>query len=234
MSFRFKQFEIAQERTAMKVGTDGVLLGAWARVDDKEQHILDIGTGTALIAIMMAQRCAKAQIVGVEIDENSAQQACENASRSPWAERVRIEHTAIQEYNPTCKFDVILSNPPYFVDSLHAKDESRTRARHTTSLSFADLCSAVERLLSPSGRFTLILPPTETQLFDDISKGRLHLVRRCFVRGKEGGEIRRVMSEYTPSAPTDIELSELSIRATHADEYSPEYRALTADFYLKF
>ncbi|MFI3282369.1 MAG: methyltransferase [Rikenellaceae bacterium] len=232
--FKFKQFSVCQSRSAMKVGTDGVLLGAWVDIRGDENRILDIGTGTALIAIMMAQRSSACNIVGVEIDMESAQQAHENMMESQWADRLRVEGCAIQTFESDTKFDLILSNPPYFVNSLLAKGESRTIARHTTALSFDDLVAAVARLLSPSGRFAVILPPSETEHFDVMARGVLSLRRRCRVKGKVGGVVRRVMSEYSLGEDGEVEESELAVRAPAPEEYTAEYMALTAEFYLKF
>ncbi|MFR9602982.1 MAG: methyltransferase [Rikenellaceae bacterium] len=232
--FRFKQFTIKQDRTAMKVGTDGVLLGAWASSSGNEESILDIGSGTGLIAIMMAQRSSAPRIVGVEIDSESAAQAAENMELSPWDERLTVEHTSILDYSPQHKFDLILSNPPYFVDSLLPKGESRTRARHTTELDFEGLTESVVRLLKPVGKFALILPTNESQIFDRTSEGRLYLERRCWVRGKVGGDVKRILSQYSLTKPDTVAESELSIRDGSADGYHPDYRALTSEFYLKF
>ncbi len=218
----------------MKVGTDGVLLGAWATLSGDERSILDIGTGTGVIAIMMAQRSTSAQIIGVEIDDNSAKQAAENMDSAKWNERLSVAHTSIQDFDPTERYDLILSNPPYFVDSLLAKGKSRTIARHTTELSFEDLCTSASRLLAPNGRFVLILPPTETELFDKCSDGILHLSKRCYVKGKEGGVVRRIMSEYRTTKTTNILEEEIAIRANAPEEYTAEYIKLTSDFYLKF
>ncbi len=234
MIFNFKQFAINQELSAMKVGTDGVLLGAWAELSGDERTILDIGTGTGLIAIMMAQRSTAPIIIGVEIDKDSATQAAQNMEASKWSERLSVAHTPIQQFDHTSKFDIILSNPPYFVDSLLAKGASRTIARHTTELSFEDLLACVSKLLSPSGRFVIILPPTETKLFDEVSAGVLHLAKRCCVRGKSGGVVRRIMSEYTTTKVAKILESEIAVRAIPPEEYTPEYRDLTSEFYLKF
>ncbi|MFI3292066.1 MAG: methyltransferase [Rikenellaceae bacterium] len=233
-TFRFKQFEVAQDRTAMKVGTDGVLLGAWAKITGTEQNILDIGTGTGLIALMMAQRSSAQNIIGVEIDPLSAQQASENMASSPWSSRLSVEQTPIQNFTPAQKFDLIVSNPPYFVDSLLAKGESRTIARHTTELSFEDLVKSVTRLLSIEGRFALILPTAEAQLFDNVAEGVLYPTRRSFICGKRGGEIKRIMSEYSLTKPDEIIDEKIAIRDTPPNDYSLEYRAITADFYLKF
>ncbi len=233
-SFRFKKFEIAQDLTAMKVGTDGVLLGAWARVLGSEQNILDIGTGTGLIALMMAQRSVAQNIVAVEIDEQSARQAAENMRGSQWSSRLSLVESAIQDYQSPQRFDLILSNPPYFIDSLLSKGESRTKARHTTELSFEDLAESIVRLLAPQGRFAVILPTAESQRFDAIIEGTLHLVRRCSVEGKIGGNVKRIMSEYSLTLATPTIEEKIAIRDTPPSDYTPEYRALTADFYLKF
>ncbi len=235
--FKFKNFAISQDRTAMKVGTDGVLLGSWVRLMGTEQNILDIGTGTGLIAIMMAQRSAASNIVGVEIDPSSAQQASENMGASPWADRLSTQLTPIQNYTPQQKFDLILSNPPYFIDSLLAKGKSRTTARHTTELSFDDLVVAVKRVLTPNGRFVVILPTVESQRFEQLAEGSLCPIRRCFVRGKVNGDIKRVMSEYTLAGDSRMaQISEqyIAVRDTPPGDYTAEYKTLTSDFYLKF
>lgn len=232
--FRFKRFTINQDRTPMKVGTDGVLLGAWVNIYGEERRILDIGTGTGVIALMMAQR-SEASVDGVEIDEASALQATENVEASPWSERVSIHHTEIQGYRPNERYDLIVSNPPYFVDSLTSPDSGRTTARHTTQLSFTELVDAVARLLGPDGRFAIILPTQESQLFDVQSHKKLHLHRRCNIHSREGGEVKRVMSEYKlGDNNTKIEPEEISIERDKRHDYTDEYRKLTGDFYLKF
>ena len=135
----------------MKVGTDGVLLGAWAGVRPSDRRILDVGTGTGLIALMMAQRAPEALITGVDVEEVS--QARENAAASPWGGRVVFEQCPVQEFAPDERFDLILSNPPFFVDSLTCPDEGRTTARHAVRLPFDQLRDAVMRLLAAEGRF---------------------------------------------------------------------------------
>ncbi len=232
--FSFKKFTIEQDRTAMKVGTDGVLLGAWVSMEGA-RSILDIGTGTGLIALMMAQRNAAARVDAVEIDRASAEQAAENVSRSDWADRVSIHHSDIQSFAPAAKYDLIVTNPPYFVNSLHSPSSSRTAARHTCDLSFRDLALSAVRLLSGGGRFALILPLEESRLFDCEALGRLTLARRCEVRSREATPVKRVMSEYTllrEGVATTRE--ELTIERGTPPQFSEEYRALTADFYLKF
>ena len=230
--FRFKQFTVHQQRSAMKVGTDGVLIGAWASVRETDRTILDIGTGTGLIALMMAQRTPEAQIVAVEIDAESAEQASENFAESPWSDRIRVERCAVQEFATEQKFDLILSNPPYFVDSHKCPDESRNLARHTDTLSFAELMRAAERLLAPDGRFAVIVP-SEAAL-SVIAAGRLHLVRRCDVRTKPNAAPKRVMLEFSPRFEGAALREELTIGDGTSGGYSPEYVALTREFYLKF
>ena len=138
--FTFKQFHVEQDRTAMKVGTDGVLLGAWA---EGGCTILDIGTGTGLVALMMAQRFEDAQVVGIDIDPDASEQARENVAASPFASRISILHTSLQAFSTERKFDAIVSNPPYFEHSLKNPDAARAAARHADSLPFADLFSGV-------------------------------------------------------------------------------------------
>ncbi len=230
--FRFKQFTVCQKQAAMKVGTDGVLLGAWASVCPTDRAILDIGTGTGLIALMMAQRNSVAQIVGVEIDSESAAQARENVGMSPWRDRIEVAECAVQEFVSEQRFDLIVSNPPYFVDSLKSPDEGRNNARHTDTLSFAELMHAAERLLAPDGRFAVIVP-AEAAL-SVIAAGRLHLVRRCDVRTKPAGVTKRVMLEFSPRFEGAAVREELTVGDGSNGGYSPEYVALTRDFYLKF
>lgn len=230
--FRFKQFTVRQERSAMKVGTDGVLVGAWASVRSSDRAILDIGTGTGVIALMMAQRAAEARIVGVEIDHESAAQARENIAESPWNDRVEVAECAVQNFVSAEKFDLIVSNPPYFVDSLKCPDGSRNRARHTDTLSFAELMKAAERLLAPEGRFVVIVPAEAAMSV--VAAGRLHLVRRCDVRTKPMGLPKRVMLEFSPRYVGAAVREELTVGDGTSGGYSPEYVALTREFYLKF
>ena len=229
--FRFKQFAVEQEDVAMKVGTDGVLLGAWADCEGAER-ILDIGTGTGVIALQMAQRNSEAQIQAVEIDEAAARRARANFDNSPWAERLTVEQTAVQEFEPSEKFDLIVSNPPYFVDSLLPPDAKRSTARHTHDLSFEELDNAAARLLADNGKFALILPITEFERYLTITQ--LHLVRRCNVYPIDGGAVKRVMGEFTKHSATETKHENIAIERGKRGDYTDEYRALTKDFYLKF
>jgi tRNA1Val (adenine37-N6)-methyltransferase len=164
--FRFKQFTIQQSAAAMKVNTDGVLLGAWADVQGATR-ILDVGTGTGVIALMLAQRTATAVIDAVEIDRDSATQAAKNIADSPWAARVNVFTMPFQTYtaNAFASYDLIVSNPPYFVDALLPDTEERLLSRHAASLSYEDLIAGVNALLRDTGRFCLILPYAEANVF---------------------------------------------------------------------
>lgn len=217
----------------MKVGTDGVLIGAWASVLDTDSCALDIGCGTGLIALMLAQR-SHAMIDAVDIDADSATQAMENTNQSSWSERINIKNINIVDLNQNNIYDLIVSNPPFFSDSLLPPDKGRTIARHTTTLTFIDLVDSVHRLLSPTGRFSLILPPQESASFEKVAQGKLYLSRRCNVSSRVGSEVKRVMSEYRLTKSAEPDLEKLSIREAGSDDYTAEYKTLTADFYLKF
>ncbi len=229
--FRFKQFAVEQDDVAMKVGTDGVLLGAWVECESAKR-ILDIGTGTGVIALQMAQRNPTAQVQAVEIDETAARRARANFDNSPWAERLQVAQTAVQEFSPTEKYDLIISNPPYFIDSLLPPDAKRSTARHTHDLTFEELDNAVCRLLSESGKFALILPVTEFEKY--LALTQLHLVRRCDVCPIEGGAVKRIMGEFAKQPTTETKLETIAIERGKRGDYTDDYRALTKDFYLKF
>jgi len=233
--FEFKQFRIYQDGAAMKVGTDGVLLGAWMQLDGTEQHILDIGTGTGLLALMMAQRSRATAIDAVEIDEAAVRQAKSNAATSPWTERIHIHHIPIQDFvrQATARYDHIVSNPPFFVRSLKAPDAARSAARHTDTLAFEDLISAANTLMTPRGRFSVIYPTEEAAVFETLAaENGLYCKRRTKVKGTSESAIKRILMEFSQSK-TAIRENELVIElARH--QYSPEYITLTRDFYLKF
>ena len=178
----------------MKVGTDGVLLGAWAAVRPQDRRMLDIGTGTGLIALMLAQRAPEAHVTGVDIDDVG--QARENAAASPWSGRVAFAQCPVQEFETPEPFDLIVSNPPFFVDSLTCPDRGRTAARHAVHLPFGDLRDAVLRLLAPGGRFAVILPTAEAERFLAVCAGRLALVRRTDVRTTPRRPAKRALMEF--------------------------------------
>jgi tRNA1Val (adenine37-N6)-methyltransferase len=233
--FEFKRFRVEQGGAAMKVGTDGVLLGAWARLEGAERRILDIGTGTGLIALMAAQRCPRAHIDAPEIDRNAARQARENAANSPWPGRISVHHVSVREFAPDGgPYDHILCNPPFFAGSLKAPDAARSTARHNDTLPFDDLAAVVARLLAPGGRFSVIYPADEAVVFQEsASRCGLYPVRRLRVRSTPGGVFFRTLTEYSRRPPAVVEEEELTIE-TAPLRHTAEYIALTRDFYLKF
>ncbi len=233
-AFRFKQFTVEQDRCPMKVGTDGVLLGAWTPIRGEDSRLLDIGAGTGLIALMLAQRAPQARIVGLDVDAASVEQARENVARSPWEDRISIQMGAVQEFQAEEPFDLIVSNPPYFDQSLHSPDAGRTCARHTDSLPFEALLEAVDRLLAPEGRFAVVLPVQEGAHFRMLATRTFSLERQLAVRTTPRRGVRRVLMLFSRrGASVPPEVGELIIQ-TAPETFTPEYRALTADFYLKF
>lgn len=229
--FRFKQFTVCDERSAMKIGTDGVLLGAWADIEG-DSRILDVGTGTGLIALMLAQRNASAEIVGVDISHEAIEEARDNFLNSPWAKRLSVTEGDVCSFESNEKFDHIVSNPPYFVDSLHSPDSLRTMARHTSSLKFEDLVASAVRLLRPGGRLSVILPTECAMQFRFAAFGRLWLCRQLNVVTKAGDSPRRTLMEFCLSdKPLMPSVATLTMR--HRDSsYTEEYRQLTEDFYI--
>ena len=217
----------------MKVGTDGVLLGAWVDVASMPKRILDIGTGTGVIALMLAQRVADAQILGVDIE--SVEEAATNAACSPWSSRIRFEQTAVQQLDAP-HFDLIVSNPPFFVESLRCPDRGRTMARHAVALPFDELRDAVVRLLAPDGRFALVLPTSEAERFVACCEGKLALCRLTEVRTTPRHVPKRSLMElvHVAQAPTRVQRDALTIGTGEHETYTEEYRLLTRDFYLKF
>ena len=229
--FRFKQFTVCDERSAMKIGTDGVLVGAWADVEG-DRHILDVGTGTGLIALMLAQRNASAKIVGIDISHEAVEEARDNFYHSPWTERLSAIEGDVCGFEGSEKFDHIVSNPPYFIDSLHSPDALRTMARHTSSLKFEDLVASAERLLRPEGRLTVILPTECAMQFRFAAFGRLWLSRQTDVITKEGDTPRRTLMEFCLTDKPHIPVvTTLTMRHTDSS-YTEEYRKLTEEFYI--
>lgn len=235
--FSFKQFTIHQDRCAMKVGTDGVLLGVLAPKIENGK-ILDIGTGTGLVAIMLAQRCPNAtKIVGVEICPEAAKQATENANNTNWT--IEIINQSIQEFALTSKekFDLIVSNPPYFVNSLKAPEENRNTARHTDNLSFEEIIQNSSKLLSENGNFCVIIPYSSENIFLDIAYTKnLQAVSIIHIIPKIGKEIKRSIITFCKKenkSNCNINITELIIEEEERHNYSHEFKRLTADFYLK-
>ncbi len=233
--FQFKQFKINQEGSAMKVGTDGVLLGAWVNIN-ADESLLDVGTGTGLIAILLAQRSSnKVNIEAIEIENSSFQQAVDNIQNCLWSSRIKVFHTSFQDFvrQNKRKYDHIVSNPPYFINSHKAKNESRTQARHTDSLPFEDLIEGAKVLLNPKGKFSLILPVLEGDCFIRLAQfAGFCLSKRIEVLPNPNKPAKRLLIELVLTATKTIR-GQLCIENGQRHVYSPQYVELCKDFYLK-
>lgn len=231
--FQFKQFRIEQVHSAMKVGVDGVLLGAWAEVANVAK-ILDVGTGTGLIALMLAQR-SKAQITAIEIEKSAAMEARENVAASPWKDRIQVLHTSFQDFASSSqeKFDLIVSNPPYFAGATKAASDERSMARHNDRLSFEELTLHSSALLNENGRLAIIIP---SESFDElhriVSRYKLYLKQITHIRPKPSKMVNRVLAQWSTieEAP---EIQELCIYEQDG-VFTEAYKNLTCDFYLLF
>ena len=231
--FSFKQFTIYQEGSAFKVGTDGVLLGASAKVEGAKK-ILDIGSGTGLIAIMLAQRC-DAEIVALEPDTDSFAQACKNVSNCIWRNRIKVVNTDLQSYDhATKKFDLIVTNPPYFKDSLKNPDPRKSSARHNDSLSSGELLTGANRLLEERGNLQLILPYVEGNIFiaEAVNYG-FYCNSVLKIRPLPDSEIRRLILIFSRQKTLPTEKF-LTIEKGKRHEFTEDYINLTKEFYLKF
>ena len=228
-SFRFQQFEVFHDRCGMKVGTDGVLLGAWVQPHDA-RRILDVGTGSGLIALILAQH-STAEIIGIEFDATAVEQAAENVLKSPWPERVHMVNEDFRNYTDNL-FDLIVSNPPFFQNALKAPAPLRNQARHDVTLSYAEMVSKSERLLTPEGRLAVILPITAQQEFEDLCwSSKLFLKRCCTVATLEGLPPKRVLLEFSRQR-YETERTTLVV-GMKGNARSVAYSALTSDLYLK-
>ena len=229
--FAFKQFTVRHDRCAMKVGTDGVLLGAWTDLSHS-RRILDIGTGTGLIALMLAQRCMDARITAIDLDSAAVEQAQENIQASPWKDRIEALQQDICTYHPNRTFDTIVSNPPYFIDSLKCPDGQRSTARHTDTLDADRLIGKVSELLTSDGRFSIILPAEQTEdLIRVAGEKGLHPSHQTWVITRPGLSPKRILMEFR-KIPVTLQPNELVIELER-HVYSEEYIALTQEFYLK-
>lgn len=232
--FRFKQFEIKQDKAAMKVGTDGVLLGAWVQLPESAFSILDVGSGTGLIALMMAQRSYAEVIDAVELNPASYVQTVENFEISDWGDRLFCYHASFQEFEEEIDdtYDVIVSNPPFYTDTFKEETSERTMARHTETLSYQDLLRGTSKLLSDEGTCAFVIPYKEEEAF--VKKAHefgLHLNRVCRVRGTENSPVKRSLLQLSKNENAP-EISELIIEISR-HVYTDDYINLVQDFYLK-
>jgi tRNA1Val (adenine37-N6)-methyltransferase len=230
--FHFKKFSVTHKRSSMKVGTDGVLLGAWADVINTNS-ILDIGTGTGVIALMLAQRTpSSVHIDAVELNPDACVDAQENFSQAPWTDRLHLYTQAIQTFTLEKTYDLIVSNPPYFINSYKPTDLHRTTARHTEQLTFDELLSAVKRLLNMRGRFAVVLPVTEGKAFEKLALDNgLSCIRKWSFRTRENKPVERLLMEFSRHS-RPCETGEILLYES-GENWSNGYKNLMKDFYLK-
>lgn len=232
--FQFKQFSIVQQKAAMKVGTDGVLLGAWVQLNNHPFSILDIGTGTGLIALMMAQRSDAEVIDAIELNDEAYEEAVENFERSDWGDRLFCYHAYFQEFVEEIEdeYDVIISNPPFYTSTYKELSVDRAMARHAESLPYDELLKGVAHLLSENGICAFIIPFSEEENFIALAKENgLLLNKLTRVKGTLDTPIKRSLLQLS-FVESNLEINELIIEFDR-HQYTENYKALTKDFYLK-
>ncbi len=236
--FRFKRFAVRHRDTPMKVGTDGVLAGAWTRVTDKDRWVLDVGTGCGLIALMIAQRSGSGtEVHGIDIERAAAREAAYNMAASPWAGRCAAFHASLQEYARTCatKYDLLVSNPPFFSESLKPPSPGRSLARHDDSLPAGELFSAASLLLAPGGKASVIVPAGSFEKTTQAARRcGFHLRRMLRVRGTPEKPVKRILAEYSAEPGICDDEGVLVIESDGRHGYSDAYRRMTEPFYLRF
>ena len=235
-TFQFKQFNVNQDRCAMKIGSDGVLLGAWCPTDNQTFSVLDIGAGTGVLSLMLAQRSNAEQIDAIEIDENAFEQCVENFENSPWNNRLYCYHAALDEFVEEMEdqeYDLIISNPPFYSEDYKTDNSQRDLARFQDALPFDDLVEAASLLLSENGIFAVIIPFKEEEKFIDLcAEAELYPIKVTRVKGTPTSEIKRSLLAFKRYELPVLTADELVIEiARH--QYTDDYIALTQDFYLK-
>ena len=233
--FQFKQFSIHHDRCAMKIGTDSVLLGAWCPIDNKPFSVLDIGAGTGILSLMLAQRTHAEQLDAIEIDENAYEQCVENFEASPWSDRLFCYHAGLDEFvdDPEDEYDIIISNPPFYAENYKTDNDSRDLARFQDALPFEELVDAASLLLSENGIFAVIIPNKEEERFIELcAEAELFPVKVTRVKGSHTTPIVRSLLAFKRYELSVLEANELVIEISR-HEYTSEYINLTKDFYLK-
>lgn len=230
--FRFKQFELAHERSTMKVGTDAVVLGSWVKIQTAKR-ILDVGTGCGIIALMMAQRNLHADITGIDIDSSSIAEAQSNAKRSPWKDRVNFIKVSLQRLEPKIAFDHIVTNPPFFMAGTSSPKRERHLARHTQELSFGELIKYSAQYMKANGELSVIIPSlSELEFIETAKRHNFYLHRLTHFIPRLGMTPERSLMTFGKKQLTSIENSNL-IQYDENGEWSAPYKSLTQQFYLK-
>ena len=233
--FKFKQFAINQDRCAMKIGTDAVLLGAWCPIDNNPKSILDIGAGTGILALMLAQRTNADQIDALEIDEEAYEQCVENFEASAWADKLFCYHAGLDEFvdEPEDEYDLIISNPPFYSEDFKTENEQRDLARFQDAMPFEDLIEAADLLLSENGTFAVVIPYKEEERFIDLcAEYELYPVKATRVKGSHKTPIIRSLLAFKRFELSVLTADELVVEINR-HEYTDDYINLTQDFYLK-
>ena len=229
--FRFKQFAISDKASAMKIGTDGVLLGAWAFMDRQPGYIFDVGCGTGLISLMLAQRFPESRITAIEIDPEAAEEARFNVGQSPWSDRIDVVNCNFADFRPTTRVDAIVSNPPFFTEPLKSPHQQRAIARHQAELNPTSLIRWAASILPHNGRLSLIAPAEQTdRLIYESLIDHLDCSRITAVKPTNYTSPIRVMLEFTRGLTTSYKNDSLTIR--NYGQYTRQYKSLTQDFYL--
>ena len=232
--FKFKQFAVNQDRCAMKIGTDAVLLGAWCPIDNNPKAILDIGAGTGILALMLAQRTNADQIDALEIDEEAYEQCVENFEGSPWADKLFCYHAGLDEFvdDPEDEYDLIISNPPFYSEDFKTSDEQRDLARFQDAMPFEDLIEAADLLLSENGTFAVVIPYKEEDRFIELcAEYELYPVKATRVKGSHKTPIVRSLLAFKRFELSVLTADELVVEINR-HEYTDDYINLTQDFYL--
>lgn len=233
--FQFKRFSVKQEKSAMKIGTDAVLLGAWCPVDNNPISILDVGSGTGILSLMMAQRTHAEQIDAIEIDTNAYEECVENFENSPWGDRLFCYHAGLDEFveDPEDEYDIVISNPPFYSEDYKTNDTQRYLARFQDAMPFEDLVEAADLLLSENGIFAVVIPYKEEERFIDLcAKVELFPVKVTRVKGSHTTPIVRSLLAFKRYELPVLEADELVVEINR-HEYTDEYIHLTKDFYIK-
>ena len=233
--FQFKQFAVQQDKCAMKIGTDSVLLGAWCPINNNPFSILDIGAGTGVLSLMLAQRSKAAQIDALEIDDDAYEQCQENFENSPWTARLFCFHAGLDEFmdEPEEEYDLIISNPPFYSEDFKSNNEQRDLARFQDALPFEDLVEAADLFLSENGVLAVIIPFNEENRFIDLcAEVELYPIRITRVKGTPTTEIKRSLLAFKRYELSVLTADELVIEMNR-HEYTNDYINLTKEFYLK-
>jgi tRNA1Val (adenine37-N6)-methyltransferase len=234
-TFKFKQFSVQQDRCAMKIGTDAVLLGAWCPIDNNPFSVLDIGAGTGILSLMLAQRSNAEQIDSLEIDEEAYEQCVENFENSPWSDRLFCFHAGLDEFvdEPEDEYDIIISNPPFYSEDYKTDSSQRDLARFQDALPFEDLIEATDLLLSENGIFAVIIPYKEEERFIDLcAEVELFPVKVTRIKGSHTTTIVRSLLAFKRYELSVLTADELVVEISR-HEYTDDYINLTKDFYLK-